>query len=135
MAAMGSRLQTYIAWNWHCQDDGLLDFAGPGRNLSAFFETAQNLNMQVLLRPGPFICVMVYSKQLSLVRRWGRRKVFQRVVHFSERLLGYFTSLQSAGRELPYRLAGEWEIDSLPSEMYLEMPELVFRANNSAYLR
>ena len=57
MAAMGlNTVQTYIAWNWHRLDDGSLDFATPSRNISAFFETAQSLNMNVLLRPGPFIC-------------------------------------------------------------------------------
>ena len=86
MAAMGlNTVQTYVAWNWHRQDDGSLDFASPGRNLSAFFDVALELGMGVLLRPGPFIC-------------------------------------------------GEWEMGSLPSEMYLETPALVFRTNNTAYL-
>lgn len=86
MAAMGlNTVQTYIAWNWHRLDNGTLDFNSPARNLSAFFATAQGLNMTVLLRPGPYIC-------------------------------------------------GEWEMGSLPSEMYLETPALAFRTNNSDYL-
>merc|ERR1711871_1630354 len=49
-------VQTYVPWNWHETDKGHYDFSSEGHNLVKFLQTAQELDMPIVLRPGPFIC-------------------------------------------------------------------------------
>ncbi|WP_297464526.1 exo-beta-D-glucosaminidase [Thermococcus sp.] len=52
-------VDTYVAWNWHEPEPGAFDFTGdttPERDLVGFLELAQELGMNVIIRPGPYIC-------------------------------------------------------------------------------
>ncbi|CAM5998624.1 unnamed protein product [Sphagnum balticum] len=49
-------LSVYVMWNYHETERGKFDFASPGRNLSRFLELAQKHDLDVLLRPGPYVC-------------------------------------------------------------------------------
>lgn len=53
-------IQTYVPWNTHLMDGAANAFdwgqVDPQRNLSAFIATAAKLKLNVLLRPGPFVC-------------------------------------------------------------------------------
>jgi beta-galactosidase GanA len=49
-------IQTYVPWNFHQALPGAApDFTG-WRNLTHFLDLAQELDLLVLLRPGPYIC-------------------------------------------------------------------------------
>ena len=48
-------MQTYVAWNFHEPAKGSVSFSGE-RDIEAFMELAHELNLMVLLRPGPYIC-------------------------------------------------------------------------------
>ena len=47
--------QTYVPWNWHCPSPDICGWTG-SRDIEAFIRLAQNLDLLVLLRPGPYIC-------------------------------------------------------------------------------
>ncbi|MEM4446905.1 MAG: beta-galactosidase [Candidatus Jordarchaeales archaeon] len=52
-------ISTYIPWNWHEISEGVFDFSGdthPQRNLELFLETAEEEDMLVIAKPGPYIC-------------------------------------------------------------------------------
>ncbi|MDR2254578.1 MAG: beta-galactosidase [Arthrobacter sp.] len=56
LAAMGANtLDTYIAWNFHEERQGRPDFTG-WRDLPRFVELAGERGLDVILRPGPYIC-------------------------------------------------------------------------------
>ncbi|WP_432164720.1 glycoside hydrolase family 35 protein [Streptomyces sp. bgisy031] len=56
LRAMGvNTIETYVAWNVHEQVRGQFDFAGRN-DLAAFVRTAGNLGLDVIVRPGPYIC-------------------------------------------------------------------------------
>ncbi|ASJ09180.1 beta-galactosidase [Thermococcus siculi] len=52
-------VDTYVAWNWHEPEEGFFDFTGesvPERDLVGFLELAQDVGLNVIIRPGPYIC-------------------------------------------------------------------------------
>ncbi len=52
-------ISTYIPWNWHEVKEGLFDFSGsthPQRNLELFLEIAEEEEILVIAKPGPYIC-------------------------------------------------------------------------------
>jgi beta-galactosidase len=54
--AMGvNTVETYVAWNVHEPQPGVHDFAG-GNDFPAFIDLAGRLGMDVIVRPGPYIC-------------------------------------------------------------------------------
>jgi beta-galactosidase len=54
--AMGlNTVDTYVPWNWHEAERGRFDFCGD-RDLEAFVRLVGELGMDVVLRPGPYIC-------------------------------------------------------------------------------
>lgn len=56
VAAMGlNTVETYVAWNFHERSRGEVDFTGP-RDLARFIATAGDLGLDVIVRPGPYIC-------------------------------------------------------------------------------
>ena len=56
LRAMGlNTVETYVAWNLHEPRRGEFDFDGP-QDLAAFVRTAGDLGLDVIVRPGPFIC-------------------------------------------------------------------------------
>lgn len=56
VAAMGlNTVETYVAWNFHSPAPGTYDFTG-WRDLPRFVELAGEQGLQVLLRPGPYVC-------------------------------------------------------------------------------
>lgn len=56
LAAMGlNTVETYVAWNFHERVRGEVDFTGP-RDLARFITLAGELGLDVIVRPGPYIC-------------------------------------------------------------------------------
>lgn len=57
LLAMGANtLDTYVAWNFHQpHPDRAADFTG-WRDLAGFLRRAQDVGLDVILRPGPYIC-------------------------------------------------------------------------------
>ncbi|MFJ9390715.1 beta-galactosidase family protein [Nocardioides sp. NPDC101246] len=56
VAATGfNTVDTYVAWNFHEPDEGSPDFTGP-RDLARFVTVAGDLGLDVIVRPGPYIC-------------------------------------------------------------------------------
>ena len=48
-------VQTYVPWNFHEATPGKFNFTGD-RDLVTFIKTAQEVGLDVILRPGPYIC-------------------------------------------------------------------------------
>ena len=48
-------VETYTCWNLHEPREGEFDFSG-NLDIAAYIETAQALGLNVILRPGPYIC-------------------------------------------------------------------------------
>lgn len=48
-------VETYLPWNFHSPRPGEFDFSGP-RDVARFIELADDLGLDVLARPGPYIC-------------------------------------------------------------------------------
>lgn len=48
-------VETYLAWNLHEKTEGQFDFSD-GLDFPAFIRLAQKLGLNVLVRPGPYIC-------------------------------------------------------------------------------
>ena len=48
-------IETYVPWNLHEANPGEFDFAGD-LDLVSFLQLAKQLDLFVLLRPGPYIC-------------------------------------------------------------------------------
>ena len=48
-------VETYTCWNLHERKEGVFDFSG-GLDLARYLETAKQLGLFVILRPGPYIC-------------------------------------------------------------------------------
>lgn len=56
LRALGlNTVETYVAWNLHERTRGQFDFTGP-RDLAAFVTLAGELGLDVIVRPGPYIC-------------------------------------------------------------------------------
>ena len=56
MAAVGlNAVQTYVPWNFHETNQGITNFDGD-RDVVKFIQTAQDVGLLVILRPGPYIC-------------------------------------------------------------------------------
>lgn len=56
MKAMGCNcVETYCAWNMHEKQPGVYDFTG-NLNIAEFIKSAQNNDLMVIVRPGPYIC-------------------------------------------------------------------------------
>jgi len=56
MRAMGlNTLETYVAWNLHEPKPDKFDFSG-WLNLERYIEMAGDLDLKVIVRPGPYIC-------------------------------------------------------------------------------
>lgn len=56
MRAMGlNTVETYVAWNVHERTRGRFDFTG-GADLARFVELAGGLGLDVIVRPGPYVC-------------------------------------------------------------------------------
>lgn len=57
LKAMGcNAVETYVAWNMHEPKEGEFCFEG-GLDLCRFIQIAQGLELYVILRPSPYICV------------------------------------------------------------------------------
>ena len=48
-------VETYTSWNLHEKEEGIFDFTGM-LDIAAYIECAQSLGLNVILRPGPYIC-------------------------------------------------------------------------------
>jgi len=48
-------VETYTPWNLHEMREGSFDFSG-GLDIGAFIDTAASVGLNVILRPGPYIC-------------------------------------------------------------------------------
>ena len=65
-------IQFVIPWNIHEPFYGKFDFNG-NNDINAFIELAQQEDLFVLLRPGPYICAGTYIKSLT------EKKIIQNV--------------------------------------------------------
>lgn len=55
--AMGcNTIAAYIFWNYHELSPGKFDFKSENRDIAQFIKIAQQENMWVLFRPGPYVC-------------------------------------------------------------------------------
>lgn len=48
-------VETYVAWNVHEPQPGMFNFSGLA-DLEKFIQTAAELGLYVIVRPGPYIC-------------------------------------------------------------------------------
>ena len=48
-------VETYTCWNLHEPEEGVFDFSGM-LDLGAYIDEAASLGLNVILRPGPYIC-------------------------------------------------------------------------------
>lgn len=48
-------VETYVCWNLHEKEEGKFDFSGI-LDLGAFLDTAAELGLDAIVRPGPYIC-------------------------------------------------------------------------------
>ena len=48
-------VETNVCWNLHERREGVFDFSG-GLNIGKFLDIAKSLDLNVILRPGPYIC-------------------------------------------------------------------------------
>lgn len=48
--------QTYVPWNFHETEPGVFNFDSEWQNVESYLLLAQRLGLDVLLRPGPYIC-------------------------------------------------------------------------------
>ena len=56
LKAMGlNTVATYVFWNLHETEPGKWDFEGD-KDLRRYIETAGELGLMVILRPGPYVC-------------------------------------------------------------------------------
>ncbi|MFB7086983.1 glycoside hydrolase family 35 protein [Streptomyces sp. NPDC056296] len=56
LAALGlNTVDTYVPWNFHERTEGAVRFDGP-RDLARFVRLAQEEGLDVIVRPGPYIC-------------------------------------------------------------------------------
>ncbi|GAA1973622.1 glycoside hydrolase family 35 protein [Kitasatospora viridis] len=56
LRAMGvNTVETYVAWNAHERERGTFDFTG-WQDVAGFLRTAGELGLDVIVRPGPYIC-------------------------------------------------------------------------------
>ncbi len=46
----------YFGWNFHSKAPGEYDFASPDRDLGHFLDLAAELDLKVIVRPGPYVC-------------------------------------------------------------------------------
>ncbi len=66
LKAMGlNTVATYVFWNLHETEPGKWDFEGD-KDLRRYIETAGELGLMVILRPGPYVC-RVGIRRLSVV--------------------------------------------------------------------
>ena len=57
MKALGfNALIVYVIWNHHEVRKGVFDYETDNRNLNKFLSLAEQYEMKVLIRPGPYIC-------------------------------------------------------------------------------
>ncbi|SEL81060.1 glycoside hydrolase family 35 protein [Streptacidiphilus jiangxiensis] len=56
LRAMGvNTVESYVAWNVHERERGVFDFTG-GQDVAGFVRVAGELGLDVIVRPGPYIC-------------------------------------------------------------------------------
>lgn len=56
MKAMGlNTVTTYVFWNYHEEKPGVWNWKGE-KDLTAFIQTAQEVGLYVIVRPGPYVC-------------------------------------------------------------------------------
>ncbi|KAF3921866.1 Beta-galactosidase [Arthrobotrys entomopaga] len=48
-------ISVYIFWNYHSPRQGVYDFESPGKNLQVLFDTAKEVGLYVVVRPGPYV--------------------------------------------------------------------------------
>nr|WP_246279686.1 beta-galactosidase [Psychromicrobium silvestre] len=104
LAAMGANtLDTYIAWNFHQPTRSAADFSG-WRDLPRFIELAAEQGLDVLVRPGPYICAEwdnggfpAWLSGTPGIQLRSRQDQYQRAVeHWFDRLLPLLTPLQAS---------------------------------------
>ena len=57
--------QMYVPWNWHAPQPGEFVWSG-GRNITRFLDIAHELGLNVVLRPGPYVCAEVRCLGIAL---------------------------------------------------------------------
>lgn len=56
LRVMGANtVETYVPWNFHAPSPEVVDFTGP-RDLGRFLDLAAEADLDIIVRPGPYIC-------------------------------------------------------------------------------
>lgn len=114
LAAMGANtVSTYIAWNLHEPQKDVFDFGqldydlSPVANLRQFIELAQQEDLFVLIRPGPYICgELDYGGLPSWLQRDPNMQVRTNTAPFLERVRIYFDQLLPVLQPLQFTRGG-----------------------------
>ena len=62
--AMGcNTIAAYIFWNHHETSPGVFDFKTGNKDVAKFVRICQEEGMWVLLRPGPYVCCLLYTSR------------------------------------------------------------------------
>lgn len=102
LKAMGfNTVETYIPWNLHEMREGHFDFMGH-KDLVSFIKQAQEMDLMVILRPGPYICAewdngglptwLLNDSQLKI--RCNCPRFLEKVKHYFDVLLPLIVPLQ-----------------------------------------
>jgi beta-galactosidase len=66
--AMGlNTVDTYAFWNLHEPQEGVFDFSG-NNDIAAFVRMAQDEGLNVIVRPGPYICISAQNGRRAACR-------------------------------------------------------------------
>lgn len=114
LRALGANtVETYVAWNIHEPRVGDFDF-GDGQNdfsifadVRRFLEIAQEEDLLVLLRPGPYVCTEIdFGGLPSWLQRDPEMKVRQNYQPFLERTKIFFDQLLPRLHDLQFTKGG-----------------------------
>lgn len=145
MRAAGlNAVQTYVPWNLHEPEPGKYDFGEGGTdmqdflNIETFLKTAQEEDLFVIMRPGPFICAEFefgglpswLLRQTGIKFRTHDKKFMEPVTSYFMVLLSLLSSFQftKGGPIISFQIENEYgstkQPDAnppfLPDKIYLE---------------
>ena len=128
-------VETYVAWNLHEKKEGEFCFTGMA-DLGAFLDTAAELGLYAIVRPGPFICAEWEAGGLpawllnvpGLRIRRDNEPFLEKVEHFFEKLFAVLVPRLCTKGGNVLMLQVENEYGSFGNDkVYLQKLETMFR--------